>query len=864
MAISKRDDNPVVRFAEHHLWANPEYDNQFQVVMHRISTDVGAINHVGYMGKWRYTPTPNKRFHVYSVGGTHPGFWNMGTNKDVKNPVDKWISAADLGCRRGLQFDVYTNLGRQFPRSKAWIMITFDGLVLLALEHLPIFPIKLSDNMHFRCYSTDMDVAKSETAMEDLDNPYLYETMTYENAQEYATFNTRYSVVRQRSGYTAIFLNGYLQPTMPLVSELKAGDLVEMWHDPAIRRSLKYQYRGLQEFFSDLDERRKLILHPPKTDDFTLRYFDDSDYYLIDRDGKGVYFHRNHESAIRQLTHVDVSISVEQIKVQIEALASLKDLDGLQVLVLERNTGWGWTWGWEAQHICHLYRMDDQNIVRAMTGDRSVLPEWTANELEKGPVQTFLRSYYNDHTTELAHNALGYNAETLAVSQTPVKVTANSFIAGIDVPPTYFPTFTVWEHSEDGQLIEYYSLTNVNNIKPRNARTGMVEFTYGKVDRNIHYDVVRDDYKLPTDVAIQVYLSNYSTITNKPVGDLTDITGSDRYHIENGYIVWDRLDKVNQCAIICYDDVALAHTFTLDHLDKSLCFSIDDIYQQVIGNLPINFAQIDVWLNGHPLIDEVDWFIRDRLIFINSREYLVAGGQEITVRCFGFWKDKNKPKAELELGFVAGGVIGDMKRYNIREDRATRIVVGGRLMLLDDLKTAETDPADDYNNVLNGKPYMVKHTHTPVRYIQPFDHHVGYEAARVTDKRVVDYLTLYCDKSKVTVDFNMVDRYMLYSPFMNVIVNGVLNEVIVPPPLGDNTSYVSQVIEDLVKVYKWWLGYDPTLMNYDLRYFVIMPYANVETPILTNDQLIFIRQVNQNYLNGLLAINGNFEVARNV
>jgi len=860
------DDNPLVNYAGKALWGNPENDKQFQVSIKRVTTDIGAIGNFNYMGAWRMTPLFNRRFHVFTAGGTHPGMWNFAYLFKTRNPINKWINASVMAKRRGVQVDFYNNLGRQYPRTKTWILCTQDGLVLIAFEHINNFDVLPVDDMHFRCYSTDLDITKSTNAMADTGNPYVFESMTYENPTELGVFATRLSVIKSRPGYTGVFINGYKVPAIPPTSQLVTGDVVEIWHDPTIKRVLYYSYKTLNDFYSDLDAKRKFILHPPKDGDFTFRYFDDNDYYLVDGNGKGVYFHRNNVNAIRQLTHVDVAIAIDQIEVQRGSLPELSDDQTLRIMVLERDTKWTLQWPWESQRIKYLYRMDDANIVKAMTGDRSVMPEWTANELEGGPVMTYVRAKHDGINTELVNQALGYNAETLAMSKSPISGVVAEGRTTIDVPTTFVGNSTVWEYDADGYLLGFYGILNKSTITPKYTGCAKVEFIYGQPSRNIHYDVTNLDLQLTNKAEFRVYTSSYSILLNQLTGVLKDVTGTDVYHVDaSGLLVWDKLDKVNQRGVVVYNDVYLCHTLSIDHIDHSLAFSLDDLYTKVTGNLAISFAQIDVIMNGKTLIDKVDWLFKDRRIFINNRQHIVEGPQTVVVRCYGQWSDPTQPKTEVELGYMEGGVIGNGKRYNVREDRATRIVINGRLMLPGELNTSELGDPNDYNNPLNGFPYMVKHTYAPVNYAKDYDQHYLYDASRATDKRVSDYLTLYAVKPTISVDFNMREKYLMYSPFMNVVANAIINGVLtVPAKPSTDEFYPDQTISELVQLYKWWLPYDPITLKFDLRYFGILPFANIGKLTVTSDQFTFLKQVNKLYLNNVLSIEGYFEVAQHV
>jgi len=857
-----QDKNPAAKYAIDALWGNPDNEKQYQVALHRISPEVGEINYFSYMGKYRPTPVEKKLFHVFTAGGIHPGVWNLGARFKGVNPINTWVNASILMNGRGVQLDFYDGVGKQYPRTKVWVLFTHDGLVLLAFESLNVYPIPMTKSMYFRCYSTDLTITMSTDAMAGKGNPYVVESMTYENNNDYSVFSARYSALKVKDGFTGVFVNGILKGSFPAANTLTIGDVVEIWHDPTVYQVLYYNYRDLKDFYSDKDQQRKFILHPPKTDDFTLRFFDDNDYYFVDGNGDGIYYHRNAASAVRQLTHADVSLSISQLKGHMEGYEPLRDISTARIMVIQRDTNWLKVLPWNHQRIQHLYRLSDFNILKAMTGERSVVPEWEANALENGPVMTYIDAQYRDITEDMVNNALGYNAETLAVSASPIKAEYIAGTKGIPVPPTYQETSTVWEYNLAGKLLGFYYITYQTHLVPKYEDCAKVEFTYGKASQSIHYEITNQDKILTSKDGFRVYSTGWSITTQQTTGTLTDRTGTDFYEIKDGVLIWKKLDKVNQRGVLVYDDLFLAREFELNHNDHSLCFSLDDLYENVDGNLPLSFAQIDVWLNGSPLIDNVDWLFNNRLIYINNREFIVDGAQKIVVRCYGQWSDITKPKSELELGFVEGGVIGNHKRYNIREDRNVRIVVGGKLMLLSELKTAETDPINDYANPLNGLPYMVKHTYTPNKAVRDYNFYYLYDLSRNVDKRVINYLTEYATKNSIVVDFNMQEKWLLYSPFMNVVANAI-NNGILRVPEKDTEYYSNQLVADLVKEYTWWLPQDPVILNMDLRYFGILPYANTETLVVSSNEFTFLKQVNSLYLKNVLSIEGYFEVSQN-
>jgi len=862
-------DNPLLEYATDNLWGNPEENHQYQVKTVRISDYYGDIDNFTYMNKWRTLPKRDTFYYVFSVAGLDAGYWNFRTSVLRRNPLDRWINMGDLCKRRGVQLDVYNTKGYQYSRSKAWLMTTYDGLTLIALEKTKVYPIARGEEMYFRCYTASIAVARNEQVDLPQTNPYAYETMVYESPAELATFTARYQFYKNKAGFTGVIHNGaYYHGAPNTIPKLAVGDVVEVFHDPTVIRSEIYAYASLKDFYSDLDQKRKLIIHPPKRPgDFTFRYFDDNDFYLLGKTPYGLYFHRNDITAIRQLTHVDVSISDDAVHAASEYHPALSNVSDIRVLVLVRRTDWEHQWPHEHQRIRYLYRMDDVGIVRAMTGDRATVPEWTAPNLEKGVVMSFTRKQMKNLDRVGAKLAVGYNAATRVLSESPLHVEYEAGGRGIEIPFTYRETFSAWEYDADGLLLGYYNRINTRYYNPVNPECKLVEFIVGQYARKLDSIIINTDIPISAVNDFRVYTSFYNIDAQEIQGPLTDVTGDETiYGIVNGTLVWRGLDHVNQRGVLLFNTAHLAYTFELDHIDHSLAFAQTQIYEDGGLIFPISFANTEVFLNGHPLIDNVDWIYKDGYCYIFNKEFIVDGPQVITYRGHQFWEDQTKPKRDTELGFVDGGVIGRFPRYNLREDRVTRTVINGALYVTDEVPNAETHSPDNLWNHLNGRPYMVKHVYCPIKYVEPYDNFPGFKESRAVDQRVSDYLTLYLPKPNTNpVIPNMQDKYRLFSPFLSVIVNAILNRLLVLPALEDmEEGYTEQFVREQVAPYMWWLKYDPVPLEFDRRYFAIMPYANFGLVTVTANEMAFIRQVNASYLNSVCVIEGHFEVNNNV
>lgn len=881
------DDTPLVDYVTSKLWGNPEENKQYQVKITPIVGEYGVTRTFAYMHKWRSVPIAKRFYHIFTAGGLHPGYWNFINEIMRRSPFDRWIRVSSLSTDRGLQTDIYNAKGFQYSRHHAWVMKTNDGLTLIAVEKFKTHPVRADLDMYFRCYSPSQSI-DAGTSTESGHNPFGYQTMLYESPQELATFTTFYNAFKAKPGFTGVYVNGvYFNDSPAMLPNLRIGDVVEIWHDPTVIRTEVYNFDSLMDFYSELDSKRKVILHPAKRKgDFRLRYFDDNDFFLIGTGKKGLYFHRNNVTTVRQLTHVDVSIADDAVRMTSEYLPQLNDVSKIKILVLVRETDWNLDWPHESQRVRYLYRMSDSDIMKAFTGARANMEEWTANKLEQGPVLSMIRSQFSGITRERAIQAVGYNAATRVLSENVINVTYLLGGRGIDVPVTYRSASSVWEYDASGHLLGYANITDSRYYSPSNPLCTKVEFTAGHYGRSLDCTVTNQDVVLNKSFDYRVYVSNWSTISNELVGAFTDVTDNEAFYvIENGTLVWTGLDKVNKRGIVITNRKSLAYSFELDHIDHSLSFDITHIYEPGGLMVPVSLAQVDLWLNNHPLIDNVDWIFKDQHCYIINKEFIKPGAQTITVRAHGFSEDMAKPKFETELGFVDGGVIGRFDRYHIRADRTTRTVINGALYLTDEVPRAEREVPDEQWDVLNGRPYMVKHVYTPILSVRDYKNYPLFNEGRVVDQKVTDYLTQYLPKPQ-TIDEeitweagssprpqgsgvpaipNLQDKYRLFSPFMNVVVNGILNGLITLPALtpGD-TAFSNQDVSEAVQMFTWWLEHDPVTLQFDRRYFAIMPYSNYEKLTVTDKEFLFIKQVNDLYLESVCSIEGHFEVNNHV
>ena len=127
------------------------------------------------------------------------------------------------------------------------------------------------------------------------------------------------------------------------------------------------------------------------------------------------------------------------------------------------------------------------------------------------------------------------------------------------------------------------------------------------------------------------------------------------------------------------------------------------------GLVEIPAGLLELWLNGYPIIENLDWFMVDKEIVICNKQYRNQDQTRniITVRHTGYCTSEMKRVKESEFGWVENGLLSRNNRWNLRDDKVIRVIADGRIWIRDELSWAEDRPEVMLANVRNGAPYQV-------------------------------------------------------------------------------------------------------------------------------------------------------------
>ncbi|UVD32226.1 hypothetical protein [Vibrio phage phiKT1028] len=848
---------PLARYAIKDMYSNPGTSRQFQLQLTQVSPDVGYINTFQFMGRYRKTPLEQDYFMIYNMSGFDGSTWNFHELFTRMDPVDQWINVAKICKQRGMIIDIYGDDGRLYPRDKCWVMSTYDGQQLLSVQKLRAFKQTWKEARYLHCYTIQTQVYDPNNNTQ-IDWP-RFSSNNGTSAEEKDRMKITYADYLKLPGLTSVYLNGYLWDGFPSDDLLLGTEVIEITNDPSVWKVETYDVGSLPNFQSERDQTRKLIIHPPKGDsDFKYHYVSDVSFYVVNSQGRGSYLNRNDPAHFRQLTHRDYAVSAGLV----DDKGNMNDLlqnDRHHLRLVYRKNDYAQEIPYESNGVRWLYRMTDENIVGALIGINSTMKEWLAINLEQSPTNEFLTIDYKDITHNLAVEAVGYNAATQVLCGSPFTYDPSTGME-LEVPPACRNDLTMMEYDADGLFLRMRYLSRVNFVKPTND-CGLVEFFPGRPGSRIHSEASRGLMYVDKNVTPRLYVQTVST-EGEFVGERrVAVEGTDYlFDREKGEIQWTLQSKMF-VGLALFNDRTLYKEFTLDHIDNSLSFSVT--HEWAKGGLLTDVApaNIMVIMNRHSLIENVDYVVDFPDIHILNHQYLKSGGNDFVLYC-SEWSpiDDNTPLEQSELGYVNGGVIGHNTKYNLREDRVTRTTLGGRVWDPAQVPVAELHPPSEVLNPYNGQPYGVKHWYIPIRDWVPYDMTHGWEAARDRDRRMSQYLTLFAKKPTPEVIPSLMDKYRVFSPFMNAVVNQILLGLLELDDLPEGESYSKDYVLRKTADYQWMLKFDPVLLGYDIRYFAVFPYVQQTMVVVEPKELTFIRRVNAVLLENRINVNGHFEV----
>lgn len=836
----------LTRYAYDKIWCAPEQDNQRVFNPERISDAEGVWGN--FLNGWkRYDlPTKNERYHVYHIGQVIPSL--VGLLNQQRN----WFSMRYLCEQLNAFCDVFLDKGIIFPRSQCYYMVTDEKLLVLA--------IKIPDK-----HLIDVDFVNERVYMRIYRNVfynvpganqtgYSIECQSKQSLsnQDILDMQNRVAFLSQRPGKVLSYVNGRIVDNINLLNATP-GDYIDFIYDPSIKQTLAFKVDTLHEFLSELDSINKYLLHNPSTATEVLDYQDDVDVFVLNAPSsgnfQGLFFNKNNVERFRNVTHRDYTISSQGVSNLYSYFETPISHDKAYIFIVIRNAATGRMLVNETNRIRDLYRMSDNDVYRAMIGLDSTVGVWNVANLEKANYVKLMREKYGTIDVNDALDALGYNAASVVIGDTPKRVQLTSGQKIVDIPVGLMIGCTAYEYDADGLLLGWYYHTNNLIHVAQNANCDLVELIAG--EGTTHFDDVEGQPSSTLDHSFnhRFYLS--SKISGIGQNDWADVSGSSYYHVyPTGELEW-AVNSSTELQLVRSNKKHLVYEIQDLMADGNLQFNISawNTTRNQWETIKIPPARIDLFLNGHSLIEHVDYVVRWPSVYIFNKEFLVNPGvdnQRITIRATGFCTSEMERIEIGDVGFVRHGVLSENNMYDVRGDKVHRVIVGGALYRHDELLYAETDGTIRVVDELNGKPYLISDILVPINdfsasVISDVDLTLKMrDESRVIDKTISDYLTIKIPQREISTPSTIVRKYRVFSPFFSKLFQALESGAISGTWMTEH--YGEQKVKQICTPYEYVLPWDPISEGntVDPAFVEIHPHPYDRLLVLTPYQYKFI------------------------
>lgn len=836
-------DDFLINHAYNNVWCVPEQDLQHIFRPARLSPPIGVRGSTDLIWSRYSLPTTGDWYHLYQVGPII--FENLGLEIDEMT----WTSAGSQMVKQKMVIDAYLDNGRMIPREHVFLLATPDGNLAIAVKDTKIIGDFGTTPVFFRFYSNAYFSREDGTdPQEGIEYRYVVPSTT----DSISTISKVWRDMQLKSGKCYAFVNGWKVQSIN-TSTVKRGDLVEIVRDSSIKAILEFPVNKLQVFLSTLDNMQKYFLHQTGKTDEIIDYRDDLDIFLLKRTNanvySGVYFHKNSENSLRMVTHRDYSIPTHYVDRMTAMNPNWASTNQLTVQLVIRHGGLKRPLIDEAHHIRELYKLNDAQILQALIGTDSNVDVWKAASLEASMYTAIMRAPDGTVTRKMVEDAYGYNAISRIIGDTPQKVDPTN--KWVQLPFGLRGESTIYEYDKDGLLINWYANTNVQWYVARNQACHYIEGIIGKGGKALT-TVYGEDATLKDSINYRCYVCAVENGT--PSGKWKDVTDDDTYYtVIAGKVVWN-VNRTLVFTAVKFDDAFLTYDVNLNYADGLLRLTLTVEEVKYDGNPVLTLNEIPVgvlelWLNGHPIIEGLDWFMVGQEICIVNKVWRKRDGtaDRITVRGTGFCNPDMTRIKQAEFGYVEQGWLSKNNRWNLRDDKVIRVTAGGRLFSRDELNWAENRPGVGITGAANGAPYQVIEPVVPLRGATLEDVYVMRALAEETDKQIEDYMTEVMGDLVLDGPNLIPGPHVLYSPFISKIMHDLMDGFI--PEDKIDSAYSDMLVKEIGQPYEWLLAYEPTFKGLPEAYVNVHPHEYYHSVELGLYQYNFLRRVIRVYLN---------------
>jgi len=783
--------NFLIDHAIQSISASRYQDRQYIFKAKHINKTSGSINNFELMGRFIELPTPNRYYHVYNIGRVPLKKVGLLTTYP-EYMYERWKSITSSVVIQNLIVNIYKTGGIEIPKYDTHYMLTNEGDLIPATPELKGLAIMYIDTIYTRVYSNSYfnSDRSSHLTIKTVNMGGLMSS-----TQDILNLQSNYNTLSIREGSVIAHVNGYLVNSINLLTT-HVGDYAEITYDGSVKQVIDIPVSDLRSFTSTLDNKLKYLVHyqdptPNETTTDIIDYHDDVDIYLTYDTGnslKGLYYNRNVEDSYRMVTHRDYSIPVDYLVFIATSLSSTgfggnASMNDMSIRLVVRHSGLDRPLEYDNNRLFELYKMDDSDIMTTMLGTTGSLSRWRAPYLEASSYTKLMRSFSQDINENMVVDTYGYNGLSKLLGDTPSKVHVEFGAKVADLPYGLVDNSTVYEYDSDGLLIGTSYHSSGGKYVTTTIGVANVECLYGYGSDTPNVTFGTDGLSVPVNSGYRVYRS--FLVNGNSDENWEDITGSDKYSVVNDTIVWGSTE-FNQFLMVRRDDSYLDYDLDIVSVEGNLFFTLAEFEDRGNGlinyTLPVPLAQLDIWMNGRSLIEDIDYKVVFPIVYIINKKYVIqtteTATQSLHIRMYWFTDNTLARDVNEDIGFIEHGVLSNNNVFDLRDDRVMHMTVDGYLKTRDDVIFSEQHTGVSIINASNGLPYQIKDIIVPLNKTISVDTYVLRNESIAIDKEVSDYLSTKIPQPVRNGLSSILAKYNVVSPFFATIIAHLENDII--------------------------------------------------------------------------------------
>lgn len=838
--------NPLLDHAIKNVWCTPDQDKQVIIKAARLTKINGVWKSLSVSHRSVGLPNQTDRFHVYQIGKLHPTIIGLF---DVKN---KWEKFSDCCIKQNMIVNIYTTNGLQLPLNNCWYRVSDDRNLIFAVREQRRLNYDFNTpDLYLRTYTNDWFGSNESTAIDKID----VQGMEVKTNEDIISIQQNYINYLSQPGSVQAYVNGRLKDSINLLNT-QIGDFVEFVYDSSVLKVVDILIGGLETFTSELDSNYKYLIHDQLLYSDGIQFYDEIDFYIVNKDGTkvdGLYYHRNREDAVRMITHCDYSLVVSYIDAIRSTNPTWFDINNLYIRAVVRKTGYERDVINDSNRIKELYKLSPAKRLQSMIGVNAVVSNWTVNNLESSMYTNIMRSKLPEITVSKVETAYGYNSISRILGDTPRKARLFSNKKIVSLPYGAIDSSTGYEYDENGHLIDWHHHSHGYHYVATSQSVSLIENIVGIGTSQLDDVFGQQTQTLQSQFDYRMYICGW--FNGEPNNKWVDVTNSGMYAVVNNVLTW-LTDPSTVFTCVRSNAKFLGYDIETVAVDGTIRFSLDQVMTRdnssSVWVMQIPMGELDLFMNGRSLIEGLDYHVQFPEIVIVNKRYLrhpiQSGRQKITVRYTGFCGTDLKHITPTEKGFVDHLLLSNNSKFDLRDDKVMRIIVDGSLKHREDLIFAESDQGVTSIDNRNGDPYLIRDIVVPTRSHTVTKTYELRAQAKLVDKRVSDYLSLWIPKPTFPGPNIITERYPVYSPFCSKIITEIIRG-----NLNDSKIYEQYNDEDVMRIcapFEYLLKYDPTQSDLtpDINYVDIHPHIANTVLNVSLHHYNFLRRVVNIYL----------------